>query len=123
MVQEVVDWTVAYVNFAYAELAPDGRPFGQEKLKPEDELHQYIYGSPMLPDGTQKSPPLRGNPQGWEQWMRDRVAKVQETMSGMPADIIAAAHPWDIVQRYAYKYSARMERLFAIHYGGEQWAQ
>lgn len=94
---EVAGWGIEYVNRIVASLSPDGRPFGMEVSSEREQLRVYVQ--------------LKGNPQAWMNWIRQKTQFIQNALAGLPEDKILSVHPGDIALRFAYIYSSRMEQL------------
>lgn len=93
-VADDIEWMVDEV------FMPDGRPFRQEKMTMDEQIEQYMQSG------------LRDNKDAALNWMRERVVMLTQKLSqyGIGPEEVANAHPWDIIQTAALKYSARMER-------------
>lgn len=100
VIADLSAWAVDYIDTVINAIAPDGRVFGMEKLSEKEELMLYRNQ-------------LRGNKEAWDAWRDERVNNVKELIakSGLGEDVIRAVHPFDLVERYALKFSYRMERL------------
>jgi hypothetical protein len=85
-------------------LAPDGRGFQEAKATEREQVQEYV----TL---------LRGNPAAWEGWIMTRATQISAALGGLPPDVVAEVHPWDIAQRYALDYSAHMEKALEAHRG------
>ena len=99
VVEEASDWATEQVQVIVDLLAPDGRPFGMEEKSDEEQLAEYQQ--------------LRGQPEAWAQWIQERVDVVVGDLatSGVDPEKIAGIKPYAVVEAYALKYSARMEKL------------
>lgn len=106
VVEDLSIWAVDYIDIVVGTLSPDGRVFGMKKLNEQEQIVMYR---------TQ----LRGNPQAWEDWINERVNSIKELISksGLGEDVIRAVHPYDVVERFAVKFSSRMERLMQEYEG------
>lgn len=98
-IDELAEWGVDYINSIVDVLMPDGRGFGQKKLSEDEQMSEYMK--------------LRGDPAAWQNWITERVSAIQQSLtnSGLTEDVIAQAHPYDIVLSYALRYSSRLEGL------------
>lgn len=100
VIVDISEWAASYVEMVVNALAPDGRVFGMKKLTEREELALY-------------REQLRGNPEAWSAWVEERVQSIKKLLSesGLGEDVFRATHPYDVVERFALKYSYRMERL------------
>ena len=89
------------IEFIVDSFMPDGRRFRERSLSVDEQLEMY------LKEGLRDSPDAAAN------WIRTRVVQlVQELQKyGVPPEMVAQVHPYDIVQTAAFKFSARMEKL------------
>ena len=99
VVEDVAQRAAKIVERAMDAFAPDGRPFGMEERTDDERLDNYLQQG------------LHDNPDAALNWIRTHVAEVQQRLQGMPEDVIASIHPFDLVQRAAIVYSANMEEL------------
>lgn len=97
MIDDLTDAIEDYIDTIIDALMPDGRPFGMEPKSMDKQIVEYMQ--------------LRGNAAAWWDWMAIRVehlmAKAQEIL---PPEKLEKLHPWDIVLRFAFNYSAKMEK-------------
>ena len=99
LTEQVAEWVVEMIDLVFEAICPDGRPFGMERQTQAEQLETYVTN-------------LRGNPQGWVNWVTERVNQVFTHLADLPPEMQASVHPWDIVERAALEYSARMEALY-----------
>lgn len=99
--EEVSDWAVGVIERVYETLAPDSRGWEETLQSEEEQINDYIM--------------LRGNPEAWGQYLFSLVQDIQQKLydAGLKPDDIVSVHPWDIAQKFALDYSARMEDLLA----------
>lgn len=99
VVEEVSDWAADISKTVTDLLAPDGRPFGQDKLTEEEQLTEYSK--------------IVGSVEAWEQWITAKTLEFTEQLMQKAVDPekIVALNPADIITAYAVDYSSRMEKL------------
>lgn len=88
------------IDLCVDALMGDGAPFGMEKQTQDEQIASYV----------QK---YRGNQDAWENFIRAGVGKIQQELAHLPPEKQIAARPYNIMEAYAYAYSAKMERLIA----------
>lgn len=89
-----------------------GEPYDSEPKALEVELEEYEFGVIDEATGQYAVPPLRGNPEGWHQWMRQKV----DEWSGIAASVgldPSLLKPWSAALSLAVEHSARMEAELA----------
>lgn len=94
---EIAKWYVALVDEAVSALMPSGRPYGMEKLTEQEEVDLYVRN-------------LRGQTDKWAAWMMERVGTITGRLQGMPPEVVATIHPFDIVRNAAIVYSDIIEK-------------
>lgn len=103
--EEIIDSVVKSmaddIDFIVDSFIPDGRKFRQQALSEDEQLDMY------LKEG------LHDNPDAAANWIRTRVVQLTQELQkyGVPPEMVAQVHPYDIVQTAAFKFSARMEKL------------
>jgi len=103
--EEIIDSVVRSmaddVEFIIDSFMPDGRRFRERAVSEEEQLQMY------LAEG------LHDNPAAAANWIRTRVVQLTQELQkyGVPPEMVAQVHPYDIVQTAAFKFSAKMEKL------------
>lgn len=98
VVEDVAQFGAEVVEMVVDRLMPDGRPFWMEKKTADQMLMEYTMN-------------LRGNPEAWAAKIREIVEQLMKSLNGLPDDVIASAHPYNIAIAVAIQHSARMEQL------------
>ena len=100
VIEVAAQWGAKYVDEIVHILSPDGRALGMEKLSEKEAVARYMRE-------------LRGNPEAWANWIREKVSliKGELTKAGLSEELILSVHPYDVAERFAIVYSARMENL------------
>lgn len=103
--EEIIDNVVKAmaddIEFIVDSLMPDGRRFRQKTLSEKEQLAMYEQ------EGLHESPDACLN------WIRTRVVQLTQELQkyGVPPEMVAQAHPYDIVETALIKFSAKMEKL------------
>ena len=97
---EIADWVAVTVNDTVRYLSPNGRPLGEQKMTPEEQLISYLQ--------------MRGNVMAWQQFIDGYAQQIIQRVSseGVNPEVIASIHPYDLAVAFAVDYSARMEKLY-----------
>lgn len=94
---EVSAWAVDVIKEVVTNLAPDGRGYGQEKIRLDKKLEDYRK--------------LRNDLDACKAWINTKAIEIQNTLtnSGVPADTVGAINPVAIASALIIKYSSDME--------------
>ena len=98
IVDEVSTWMAEQVTRVTKALAPDGRPFGSDKVDIEQQLDEYRR--------------IRNSPELWTAWINAKSGEIQNelTTSGVDIEAIGVINPQQLAISYAQVYSQRMEK-------------
>lgn len=103
--EEVIDSLVKDlvndIEFITDTFMPDGHKFRQDTMSDDEALDKYLESG------------LHDNPQAAADWIRNGVMMLTNKLAqfGVPPEMWAAAHPYDIVQTAGFKLSYKMENL------------
>lgn len=108
IIDDVVKAFADDIEFIIDAFMPDGRRFREELLSEEEQLQMYL------------SEGLHDNADAAKNWIRSRVVQLTQEIQryGVPPEMAIRAHPYDIVETAAFKFSARMEKLLKEREGG-----
>jgi len=100
-IDSVVKSVADDVEFIIDSFMPDGRRFREQAMSEEEQLKKYVEEG------------LHDNPAAAANWIRTRVVQLTQELQkyGVPPEMVAQVHPYDIVQTAAFKFSAKMEKL------------
>jgi len=98
VVQEVADILAEEIQEIIDALAPDGRPFGQEKKSIEEQLIEYRG--------------IRNDVEEWKQWISNKAMEITGRLQvdGVEQEKINAINPLNIAIAFMIDYSTRMEQ-------------
>ena len=101
IVTEVANRAAEEIQAVIDTLAPDGRPFGQEKKSIEQQLDEYRT--------------IRNDVEAWKVWISNKALEITNPlmMGGVEQEKIDAVNPLAIAIAYMNDYSVRMEKLLA----------
>jgi hypothetical protein len=101
MAEDIVESVALDIEWIIDSLMPDGRKFGQPKLTNAELLQEYMDSG------------MHDNPEACKNWIRTKVQELsfQLLQFGVPIEAINSVHPYDIIERAAIIYSAKMEKL------------
>lgn len=107
-IDSVVKGMADDIEFIIDSFIPDGRMFRQQPMSEDEQLEQY------LAEG------LHDNVDAALNWIRTRVVQLTQELQkyGVPPEMVAQVHPYNIVETAAIKFSARMEKLLRERDGG-----
>lgn len=99
---ELARWLHTILGNVLDALAPDGRGYDMVKLTAREEAVLYARD-------------LHGNPEGWGNWIDERVKKLVDRLkaAGIDEATIASIHPYNLVVSAALVYETKMQRFFA----------
>lgn len=97
IVDEVAVWGRDYITAIVDKLAPDGRPFGTEKMSLDEQLEEYRK--------------IRNDVEAWKLWIQEKTDIIMNmlTGSGVSPEQMALINPLQIASAFALDYSIRME--------------
>lgn len=101
VIDDIVQDLANDIEFITDTLMPDGKKFRQDKMSDDEALDRYLQSG------------LHDNPQAAAEWIRNGVMAITNKLQqyGVPPEMWAAAHPYDIVQAAGFKFSYKMETL------------
>lgn len=101
IIDDIVQDLANDIEFITDTLMPDGKKFRQDKMSDDEALDKYLASG------------LHDNPQAAADWIRNGIMAITSKLQqyGVPPEMWAAAHPYNIVQAAGYKFSYKMENL------------
>ena len=107
IIDNIVTGLANDIEFITDTFMPDGKKFRQEQMSDDEALDKYLASG------------LHDNPQAAADWIRNGVMAITNKLAqyGVPQELWASAHPYDIVQAAGFKFSYRMETLLRERQG------
>lgn len=100
-IRDIVKDLADDIEYVTDTFMPDGKKFRQDKLTDDEALDKYLEAG------------LHDNPEAASNFIRQNVMKITGKLAqyGIPQELWASAHPYDIAQAAALKFSYKMENL------------